>query len=167
MRKDLLNAKELIMQMIEQELPKYEIAKRLNCKQATLDSYLKKLNIEYKGQQHKKGQQKGPNKYKPASYYLGENAQYLSSYKLKQKLIRDGLKRNCCEICGCSEWQGKELPLELHHKDGNHFNNTLDNLQILCPNCHSIQDGNSGKNVGKYSCPDDETVDMSGLEPDA
>ena len=46
MRKDLLNAKELIMQMIEQELPKYEIAKRLNCKQATLDSYLQKLNIE-------------------------------------------------------------------------------------------------------------------------
>lgn len=45
---------------------------------------------------------------------------------------------------------GVYLPLELHHKDCNHFNNTLDNLQILCPNCHSIQIGNCGANIGKY-----------------
>jgi 5-methylcytosine-specific restriction endonuclease McrA len=43
------------------------------------------------------------------------------------------------------------LPLELHHKDRNHFNNDLNNLQILCPNCHSIQEGNAGANIGKYS----------------
>jgi 5-methylcytosine-specific restriction endonuclease McrA len=49
-----------------------------------------------------------------------------------------------------SIWQGVKLPLELHHKDGDHFNNEFDNLQILCPNCHSIQEGNSGANVGKY-----------------
>ena len=41
-----------------------------------------------------------------------------------------------CECCGLSEWMGKPIPLELHHKDFNHYNNSLDNLQILCANCH-------------------------------
>ena len=58
-----------------------------------------------------------------------------------------------CELCGWGEINPftNLIPLELHHKDGNHFNNNFDNLQILCPNCHSIQEGNSGANVGKYS----------------
>ena len=67
------------------------------------------------------------------------------------EFIRDGIKKDCCEICGCSTWQGVKLPLELHHKNCNHNDNTLENLQILCPNCHSIQEGNSGANIGKYS----------------
>lgn len=45
-----------------------------------------------------------------------------------------------CEQCGISEWQGKELPLQIHHIDGNHRNNVESNLKILCPNCHSITD---------------------------
>ena len=65
-------------------------------------------------------------------------------------MFKDGLKEKKCEICGISTWFNIELPLELHHKDGNHYNNQLDNLQILCPNCHSIQEGNAGANIGKY-----------------
>ena len=61
----------------------------------------------------------------------------ISSSDLKNKLIKEGLKENKCEICGISEWQGKELICQLHHIDGNHYNNNLDNLQMLCPNCHS------------------------------
>lgn len=72
------------------------------------------------------------------------------SHVLKQKLIKENYKENKCEICGTLIWQGVRLPLELHHKDGNHFNNSLDNLQILCPNCHSIQEGNAGASIGKY-----------------
>jgi predicted hotdog family 3-hydroxylacyl-ACP dehydratase len=43
------------------------------------------------------------------------------------------------------------IPLELHHIDGNHHNNSLSNLQILCPNCHAQQSNNSGKAVGSYA----------------
>ena len=71
----------------------------------------------------------------------------ISSHKLKEKLIKDGIKENKCEICGCSMWQGVMLPLELHYIDNNHNNNALENLQILCPNCHSIQEGNAGVNM--------------------
>lgn len=95
------------------------------------------MGIEYSGQQAKKGQQKGQNSYKPASYYI-ETGKAITSYKLKEKLIRDGLKEDKCELCGLSVWQNQKLPLELHHKDGDHYNNNLDNLIILCPNCHSI-----------------------------
>jgi 5-methylcytosine-specific restriction endonuclease McrA len=70
---------------------------------------------------------------------------------LKEKLLKDGLKEEKCELCGLSIWQGIKLPLELHHKNGNHLDNSYDNLMILCPNCHSIQDGNSGANVGNYT----------------
>lgn len=61
-------------------------------------------------------------------------------YKLKQLLFKHNIKENKCECCGISEWQGKPIQCELHHKDGNKFNHSLDNLIILCPNCHSQTD---------------------------
>jgi len=69
-----------------------------------------------------------------------------TTYKLKDSLFRKGLKEYKCEICGLSEWMGKEIVLHLHHKDGNKFNNNIENLQILCPNCHSQTDNYCDKN---------------------
>lgn len=165
MRTDILDKKEEILKWIEEEKPKNFICQQLNCRQSTLNNYLIKMNIEYKGQQNKKGQHKGSNIYRPASYYF-DNIHPIHSYRLKEKIIKDGLKENRCEICGCSIWQGVMLPLELHHKDGNHNNNNFNNLQILCPNCHSIQEGNSGANIGKYAVVQ-EQVDYSHLECEA
>ena len=45
-----------------------------------------------------------------------------------------------CENCGLEEWLGQPINLEIHHIDGNHYNNDLSNLQLLCPNCHSYTD---------------------------
>ena len=150
MRTDILERKEDILRWIEEERPKSYMCAELKCKQTTLNSYLEKMGIEYAGQQNKKGQFKGSNKYKPASDYF-DNSKPIQSFKLKEKLFRDGLKDEKCEICGVSIWQGVKLPLELHHKNGNHLDNSFENLQILCPNCHSIQEGNSGANKGKYT----------------
>jgi len=44
---------------------------------------------------------------------------------------------NKCEECGVKEWNGKRLPMEVDHIDGNTNNNNVDNLKVLCPNCHS------------------------------
>ena len=145
-RLDILERKSEILQWIEEKQTKAYMCSCLNCKNETLNKYLKLMNIEYKGQKSKKGQYKGGTEYKPALYYI-ENNIPLASHKLKLKLFRDGLKEEKCEICGISIWQGKQIPLELHHIDCNHYNNTLSNLQILCPNCHSIQPGNSGANI--------------------
>ena len=42
-----------------------------------------------------------------------------------------------CSICGITEWNGKDIVLDLEHKDGNSENNEISNLCLLCPNCHS------------------------------
>lgn len=146
MRNDILEKRNLILQWISEEKPKSYMCQQLSCKQDTLNSYLKKMNIEYSGQQNKKGQYKGGNDYKPALYYITNNIP-ISSYKLKEKLIKDGLKEEKCEYCQLTVWQGQKIPLELHHVDGDHFNNELNNLKLACPNCHALQPGNSGANI--------------------
>lgn len=150
LRTDILERKDEILQWIDEEQPKCYMCQQLKCKQETLNSYLKKMGIDYAGQQSKKGQQKGSNVYRPASYYF-DNRHPIPSSRLKEKLFKDGLKEKKCELCGVSTWFDIELPLELHHKNNNHLDNSYDNLQILCPNCHSIQEGNAGANIGKYS----------------
>ena len=70
------------------------------------------------------------------------------SYKLKNRLFREGLKENKCEICGWAEKsEDGRIPLELDHVNGDHSDNRLENLRILCPNCHSLQKTHRGKNI--------------------
>ena len=104
------------------------------------------MGIEYKGNMGLKGFKNDPKYIKAIDYAKKE---FVKSPVLKEKLIRDGIKEYKCELCGLSEWQGQPIPLELHHIDGNHYNNELDNLQILCPNCHALQPNNSGKSTNK------------------
>lgn len=54
-----------------------------------------------------------------------------------------------CEICGISEWMGMPIIIQIHHKDGNHHNNEPNNLQALCPNCHSQTQNFCSKNIKK------------------
>jgi DNA-binding CsgD family transcriptional regulator len=66
---------------------------------------------------------------------------------LKSRLLKEGLKENRCEICGLSEWLGKPLSLELHHVNGRGNDNRLENLQLLCGNCHSQTDNWGGRGI--------------------
>ena len=59
------------------------------------------------------------------------------SSRLKWKLFRAGLKKNQCEECGIKEWNKRPLMCHLEHVNGNRRDNSLENLKILCPNCHS------------------------------
>jgi 5-methylcytosine-specific restriction endonuclease McrA len=66
---------------------------------------------------------------------------------IKLRLLGAGLKENRCETCGISEWRDEPLSLELHHRNGERHDNRLENLAILCPNCHSQSDTWGGKNA--------------------
>jgi Zn finger protein HypA/HybF involved in hydrogenase expression len=81
----------------------------------------------------------------------------IKTFKLKQKLLKENLIENKCSVCGLTSWLNKPIVLQLHHIDGNSSNNNLNNLQLLCPNCHSQTDnycGNANKDKTKYYCPE-------------
>lgn len=73
----------------------------------------------------------------------------IRSATLLRKMVEDGVKEWRCECCGETEWLGDKIPLELHHIDGDHFNNSFDNIELLCPNCHAKTENYRGKN-GKW-----------------
>lgn len=70
----------------------------------------------------------------------------LSSANAKALVYKLGIKNNKCECCGLSEWQGKPLVCELHHINGDSTDNRIENLIILCPNCHSQTDNFRSRN---------------------
>jgi DNA-binding CsgD family transcriptional regulator/5-methylcytosine-specific restriction endonuclease McrA len=65
---------------------------------------------------------------------------------LKQRLLSAGLKDGRCERCGISEWRGLPLSMALHHINGDRLDNRVENLELLCPNCHSQTDTYAGRN---------------------
>ena len=91
----------------------------------------------FTGQGWNKGKTFGPKR--PIEDYLS-NKYPTKSYRLKERLINDGYLDSICSNCNLTQWLGDAIPLELHHKDGDHNNNNLDNLQLLCPNCHTLTD---------------------------
>jgi 5-methylcytosine-specific restriction endonuclease McrA len=70
-------------------------------------------------------------------------------HNLKRRLLRAGLLKPLCGICGLSEWRGVAVALQLHHINGDRVDNRLQNLALLCPNCHSQTDTWAGRNPGK------------------
>ena len=82
---------------------------------------------------------------------LVENSAYHFTHGLKKRLLKEGLKEHRCEECGLAEWRGSPIPLELHHCSGVNNDHRLENLQLLCPNCHAQTDSYRGKNQLKSS----------------
>lgn len=91
---------------------------------------------ELNGVPHNKGQH---------DYTRFQDGHYLKPDHMKSVLIdlRGGHK---CENCKNEMWQGQPIPLEVHHIDGNNMNNSLENLRLLCPNCHALTDNYRTKN---------------------
>jgi hypothetical protein len=69
---------------------------------------------------------------------------------LKGRLIRAGILENRCEECGLSEWRGRRLSVHIDHINGVKNDNRLENLRMLCPNCHSQTETYSGKNMRRF-----------------
>ena len=144
MRLDILEQRSSIDKWIAENRPKVFMCRELRCKPATLEGYLKKMGITYAGNMGGKG--KTCPYRKSARYYLHKGS-LIHSSALRQKLLEDKIKPPCCEECGKTMWRSRPIPLELHHINGDRFDNRLRNLQILCPNCHALTDNNAGKGI--------------------
>ena len=88
----------------------------------------------------------------PIELYLVDG-RAVSRDHLKRRLFGAGLKEARCELCGLNEWRGRPLSLALHHLNGDGLDNRLENLQLLCPNCHSQTPNFSGRNVSRQPRP--------------
>lgn len=84
----------------------------------------------------------------PLQKILTVNSSY-QSYKLKNRLIKEGILDRKCYNCNLKEWLGQPINIELEHKNGINTDNRLENLTLLCPNCRSYTDTYRGKNIKK------------------
>jgi len=72
-----------------------------------------------------------------------------NTWRLKLRLIQANMKKHKCENCNRTKWLKQPVPLELHHIDGDTKNNVIENLQLLCPNCHTFTKNYRGKKKRK------------------
>lgn len=140
-----------------------EVCRRLGRKPATgSQTHLRKVATKYginfahfTGQSWAKNNRSGANK--SVEEYL--QSTYIKTHKLKLKLFDEGLKERKCERCGNTHWMGEEIPFHLDHINRDNTDWRLENLQVLCPNCHSI------KTRKERASGCSRTVHAAGLEP--
>ena len=123
-----------------------EAAVKLGLHFNTFKKYAIKFNC-YQTNQSGKGISKPlPPKIELEEILNGEHPHF-QTFKLKNRLLKNNILENKCSVCDIEEWNGKKINMELDHIDGNRTNHKLENLRMLCPNCHSQTETYRAKNI--------------------
>lgn len=144
------NKKEISKEQIEEAINNtnsmIKAALYLNISRDKFKRYAEKYGL-FKPNQSGKGISK-KKQYTDEEIFSNRNCEVSSSVLIKRlKQIREWK----CDRCNLTEWLGQPISLEIHHIDGNRCNNNLDNLQILCPNCHALTNNWRSRNKRGYN----------------
>lgn len=101
----------------------------------------------FRGKGHLRGSTHGWARRTPLSELLVARClSGVTTTKLKARLLTQGLLQRRCHRCGLTQWQGMPVPLELEHVNGDRVDNRIENLVLLCPNCHAMTPTYRGRN---------------------
>ena len=147
-------SEEQFVAAVKASISKREVLRKLGLVEAggnyaVLDKRVKQLNLDtshWLGMGHLKGKTHAWAKKIPTKDILVESSSYNDTNKLRIRLIREGIFEAKCYGCNLTEWRGRPISLELEHKNGIRSDNRLENLTLLCPNCHAQTTTYRGRN---------------------
>ena len=125
-----------------------QAATKLNIHFNTLKSRAKKLGCYNTNQAGIGVAKQSGTKISLQTILTGKYPEY-QTFKLKNRLLQEGIMENKCSICNLTEWNGKPLNMELDHINGNRTDHRLKNLRMICPNCHAQTETYRAKNINK------------------
>jgi hypothetical protein len=131
----------------------------------TVRRRIRDMNLDrshWTGQGHRKGSTVPVIPPQPLTEILRKGRSYQTS-TLRKRLIREGYFKPECRMCTLSTWMGRPIPLELDHIDGDRENNLLENLRLVCPNCHAQTATYRGRNTRHAHIPSLAEI-RSGIE---
>lgn len=138
------NWKELVVEASKTSNSATEAASKLNIKYDTYRKYALKYECFVKNPSGK-GLSKNMPKIPLQDIFEGKHPNY-QTHKLRLRLLEEKVFEHKCHNCGLKEWLEKPIPLELNHINGINSDNSLSNLELLCPNCHALTPTYRGRN---------------------
>ncbi len=147
-------SKEELAKAVAESFSMADVLRKLNLRPAggnydIVKRKIKELGLDtshFKGQGWLKGQKSPFIRQRTLEEILVEESTYVSTTHLRQRLLAEGIFEHCCLSCGLAEWLERPIPLEIDHINGDRRDNRLENLRLLCPNCHALTTTYRGKN---------------------